>query len=92
MYRVWLFGLTAAILLVTPPAFASVVINEALFDPSGTDTGLEKIELYNPTMEVINMAGWELYPDGIGYFAFPSGFTLQSKSFVVVHLLSLIHI
>lgn len=68
--------------------FASTVINEVLFDPSGTDTGLERIEIYNPDETAADMSGWELYPDGIGYFVFPAGFLLSAKSFVVVHLRS----
>lgn len=64
---------------------AGVVINEILFDPAGTDTGLEKVELYNPDAAA-DMGGWELYPDGIGYFTFPSGFSLGAQSFAVVHL------
>lgn len=66
--------------------FASPVINEVLFDPSGTDTGLEKIELYNPDGSSADLSGWELYPDGIGYFTFPSGFSIAPKSFGVIHL------
>ncbi len=66
--------------------FASVAINEILFDPAGTDTGLEKIEIYNPDAAAVDLGGWELYPDGIGYFTFPSGFSLPSKSFAVIHL------
>lgn len=65
---------------------ASTRINEVLFDPSGTDTGLEKIELYNATEAAIDMAGWELYPDGIGYFTFPAGFSIAPQAFVVIHL------
>ncbi|MBI4132368.1 MAG: lamin tail domain-containing protein [Candidatus Sungbacteria bacterium] len=65
---------------------ASVVINEILFDPSGTDTGLEKIEIYNPDATAADMGGWELYPDGIGYFPFPVGFSLAAQSFVTIHL------
>ena len=68
--------------------FASPVINEILFDPSGTDTGLEKIELYNPDDLAVDMSGWELYPDGIGYFVFPSGFSIFPRSFAAIHLRS----
>lgn len=71
-----------------PPRFifASAVINEILFDPSGADTGLEKIELYNPDNSAADLSGWELYPDGIGYFIFPGGFSIASRSFVLIHL------
>lgn len=66
--------------------FASVVINEVLFDPAGTDTGLEKIELYNPDAGAADLSNWELYPDGTGYFVFPAGFSLAPNSFLLIHL------
>ena len=66
-------------------ASAAVAINEILFDPAGADTGLEKIELYNPDAAAQDLSGWELYPDGIGYFSFPDGFLLSSASFVTIH-------
>lgn len=75
-----------SVLLVPQVALAAVVINEILFDPAGTDTGLEKIELYNPDALAADMSAWEIYPDGIGYFSFPAGFSLAPKSFAVVHL------
>ncbi|OHA09507.1 MAG: hypothetical protein A3B37_00785 [Candidatus Sungbacteria bacterium RIFCSPLOWO2_01_FULL_59_16] len=67
-------------------ASAAVVINEILFDPAGADTGLESIELYNPDAAAQDLSGWELYPDGIGYFIFPNGFSLSPGSFVAIHL------
>lgn len=67
-------------------SFASAVINEILFDPAGADTGLEKIEIYNPDAAAQDLSGWEFYPDGIGYFVFPNGFSLSSQSFVTIHL------
>ncbi len=78
--------LLTAIAIVPATAKAAVVINEILFDPSGTDTGLEKIELYNPDAAATDMGGWELYPDGIGYFSFPGEFSLAAQSFVTIHL------
>ena len=84
--RVQAASFAIGLLLIPAFSLASVVINEVLFDPGGTDTGLEKIELYNPDASPADMSGWELYPDGVGYFAFPSGFSLAPRSFAVVHL------
>ncbi len=50
----------------------SVIISEVLFDPSGTDTGLEYIAIKNIGTSVAELTGWSLYPDGVGYFTFPS--------------------
>lgn len=69
------------------PVFASgAVINEVLFDPAGTDTGLEWVEIFNGGTEPADLSGWELYPDGIGYFTFPQGFSLPPQGFVTVYL------
>ena len=65
---------------------AAVVINEVLFDPTGSDTGLEAIEFYNPDGTPASLGEWELYPDGIGYFIFPPEFSLPAGAFVTVHL------
>ncbi|MDO8500078.1 MAG: lamin tail domain-containing protein [bacterium] len=91
MRKAWFYLLAASIaFLAAQTAFASVVINEVLFNPSALsnpgDTGLEKIELYNNGSSSVDVTGWELYPDGIGYFVFPQGFAIQAKSFVAVHL------
>ncbi len=74
-------------LLLPFPVFgAGVVLNEVMFDPAGTDTGLEWVELYNAGDAPQDFSGWQLYPDGIGYFTFPQGFMLAAKQFLVVHL------
>lgn len=77
---------TAIFILFARSVFASVAINEVFFDPSGSDTGLEKIELYNNSGASVSLGGWQLYPDGIGYFSFPAGFSLAPYSFVTAHL------
>ncbi len=62
------------------------VLNEIIFSPAGADTGGEWVELYNAADSVQDLTGWQLYPDGAGYFSFPAGSTLAAKQFVVVHL------
>lgn len=66
--------------------FASPVMTEVLFDPTGTDTGLEAIKIMNPDSGQADLSGWELYPDGVGYFIFPPNFFLAPGASVVVHL------
>lgn len=87
MRTAWLysFALVLCIFFVRPVS-ASVVINEVFFDPLGSDTGLEKIELYNNSGASVSLGGWQLYPDGIGYFSFPAGFSLAPYSFVTAYL------
>jgi len=38
----------------------NVVIGEVLYDPIGTESGGEAIELYNPTNQSINISGWTM--------------------------------
>lgn len=79
-----LFGLFLAL---TPLlSYASVVINEVLFNPPGDDRGLELIEVYNSGNSEEDLSGWQVYPDGIGYFLFPDGFKLSPKNFVTLRL------
>ena len=40
--------------------FSGVVINEFLFNPSGTDTGHEWIEIMNTTADDIDVSGWKI--------------------------------
>lgn len=42
------------------PANAQVVINEVLYDPEGSDTGLEFVEILNCGREGVLMTGWVL--------------------------------
>ncbi len=87
MARIVFFSVSAAVLLLPFQALgAGAVINEILFNPAGDDTGAEWVEVYNAGDVPQDLTGWQLYPDGAGYFSFPAGFSLGAKKFVVVHL------
>jgi hypothetical protein len=45
------------------PASAAVVINEVGYDPAGSDTGLEWIELYNDGPSAVPVTGWSIQRD-----------------------------
>ena len=79
-FLVVLFALVCA-----GPALSQVLINEVLYDPEGTDTGKEKIEIRNVGSATIDLTGYDLYPDGIGYFTFPA-VSLAPGAIAVVHL------
>lgn len=64
---------------------AEVIINEVMFDPGGSDTGGEWVELYN-SGESTDLSNWQIYPDGIGYFTFPAGASIPAGGFLVVRL------
>ena len=75
----------AAAALLVSFCTSQVVINEVLYDPAGVDTGEERIELRNIGSAAVDLTGYDLYPDGIGYFTFPS-LTLPAGTCCVVHL------
>ena len=52
------YGLLAFVLILFPTASA-VVINEIMYDPAGSDTNREWVELYNPENISINITGWK---------------------------------
>ncbi len=53
-------ALALAIFVFTATAYADVLISEVLYDPAGTDTGLEWVELYNPTSSDINLENYSI--------------------------------
>lgn len=61
-----------------------VMINEILSDPTGTDTGLEWIELFNPGSQAIDLTGWQLNAVSGKYYTLPS-FALAAGSFALIH-------
>jgi hypothetical protein len=66
--------------------YSEVVINEILYDPIGTDTGNEWIELYNDGAEDINLEGARLQVAGSAFttvFTFPS-YVLRAGRFVLI--------
>jgi len=46
---------------------ANVVINEIMYNPSGSDTGREWIEVYNDESQEINLSGWKIYEAGTNH-------------------------
>lgn len=63
---------------------AAVVINEVMYDPIGSDTGLEWIELYNNGCIAEDLTGYELTGASGNFFVFPS-IALPAWSWVTVH-------
>jgi len=67
-----------------------VLISEVLYDPSGSDTGREWVELYNPTGQVVDLSGWSLGDAladgeyGSGRYLFPAGTVISPGSVLVI--------
>ena len=66
------------------PQVSGVVINEILARP--TLPGQWQIELYNPTSNTLDLAGWSLSSDPFlpGMIRFPTGISLSPGSFLVL--------
>lgn len=57
--------LAAALIAAAPwlGAKAAVVINEVVYNPEGSDTGFEWVELYNNGVSAVSLSGWTLQLD-----------------------------
>jgi hypothetical protein len=72
------------------PPLGHLLISEVMYDPSGNDTGLEWVEIYNPTAEDMDISGWRLGDVGpageygSGLYRFPSGAVLPAGGVIVV--------
>jgi PKD repeat protein len=69
-----------------------LVINEVLYDPSGSDLGNEWIELYNPTNNVVDLNSWFVEMGGTSFSNVITfgDVTIQPQSFFVVGELNVI--
>jgi len=64
----------------------NVVINEVLYDPIGSDSGYEWIELYNNSEDPVNLQNWIIEKAGTSFslvFVFPSIY-IQPHSFLLI--------
>ena len=58
--------LLIGILVLVLPNVSAIIINEIMYDASGSDAGKEWIELYN-NGEEINLTGWKFYEGGTNH-------------------------
>jgi len=64
----------------------NVVINEIMYDPEGSDSGFEWIELYNDSETTLNLENWEIENAGsefVTIFSFPEIYILP-QSFILI--------
>lgn len=69
-----------------PPPSPQPILSEVMYDPTGSDGGLEWVELYNPTSESIDLSGFSLGSGGSGWtstVAQLSGTLLPGETWVV---------
>lgn len=64
---------------------ADVSISEIMYDPAGTDTGHEWIEIYNSGSS-ISLSGWKFFEEGSnhGLAEYQGGLTLGANSYAVI--------
>jgi hypothetical protein len=66
-------------------AITSIVINEILYDPIGSDVSGEFVELYNPTGTSVNIDGWSLTDqDGPAPDIIFNGLSFPAHGFLIV--------
>ena len=74
------------LLLLASTLSANIVINELMYDPNGTDTGYEWLELYNNGLSDIDLEGARLLKAGSAYeevFVFPR-FILRAGRYLLL--------
>ena len=82
----FLTTLSVVFIFIPRIVFGGVVINEVLYDPTGSDdTGKEYIRLYNNDNSSFDLTGYQLNTTSGDYYTFPA-FSLGPKSFITIHL------
>ncbi len=69
------------------PCDTTVVINEFLADPAGSDSGTEWVELYNTGDSDVDLSGWKLEYGASSYSgsaSFPDGAVVPAGAYLVV--------
>jgi len=84
MKKYLLLSFLIFLLFTVNNASAMIKINEIFFDPIGTDTGHEWIELYNDTNESVDISGYELNATSGDYFQFPTNTIMPAHNFLLV--------
>lgn len=60
-----------------------VTIAEVMYDPPGTESDEEWLELYNPTGSAVGIGGWQL-KDNVGTWTIPAGTTISAGQHLTV--------
>jgi len=79
--------LTAFLFAVLPGSvYASISINEIMYDLEGVDSGREWIEILNSSGEQVDLSGWKFYESGTnhGLNLFQGDPTISPGSYVII--------
>ncbi len=83
----FLSALIISIIFNSAVLYSNIVINELYYDPIGSDSGFEWIELYNPTEESINLKGWKIEKAGSEFtlcYLFKDNIIIHSRDFLLI--------
>ena len=78
--------LSSTVIITPASADIKIVINEVEANPSGTDTGNEWVELYNPSSNAVDISGWTIsttHGDTVTV-SIPSGTTIAAHGYRLV--------
>ncbi len=80
-----IYLLTMLLMPGTCLALDNVIISEVLYDPAGTETGGEAVEIYNPTDHATDISGWTIKTESSSTDAtIPAGTILGAKTFYLI--------
>ena len=74
------------LLLVTPSVLSDILISEIMYNPLGSDTGKEWIELYNSGELPIEITEWKFRENDVnhGLTLYQGKFIIQSGDFLII--------
>jgi len=67
----------------TVPSANHIVFSEVLYNPSGTESDEEWIELYNPKSDSVNISGYTIEDNG-GVYSIPNGTIIDDGEYLVI--------
>ncbi len=87
--RLLVFVLAIAIIIITcisAQATQAIVINEIMFDPNGTDSGREWIEIYNEGAAQLDISAYKLSESGSAHIlnSFQGDLLLDSHEYAII--------
>lgn len=85
MYIKYLFSFCICVYISVTTCSAQVVLSEIMYDPDGTDTGREWIEIQNTSSQSVDLTKWKLYEEGVNHsFAFNDGPSIPAGAYAII--------
>src|SRR3989338_11495697 len=88
MNKLCIFVLGGFLSFLPNVSFASVIINEIMYDVSGTDSGREWVEVYNSGSDSVDLTGWKFLESvgasNHGLSVVSGSLTISANGFAVI--------